>query len=106
MLLHELWIENSGKEQSFLIAGPMGAAARELLSKDAHLKWSCWAKSHYDAMTQYYNYMAWGPYSTDYPNQDKAEYSKEWVNMQRDAGISPPEAEQGNSADGFAAADS
>lgn len=52
-LLHELWIE-SDSEQTFCLAGPMGADARAQLKPSARKVWTVQADSHFDAMTKYY----------------------------------------------------
>ncbi len=72
---HELWIERDG-EQTFCLAGPRGEAARTLLGPGAQLVWTCEASSHFEAMTQYYAYMGWGTYKTDYPEQDNKTYAE------------------------------
>ena len=72
---HELWIE-SEQEQTFCLAGPRGKEARSLLLPAAKLVWEVEASSHYEAMTKYYEYMGWGQYTTDFPEQDKKTYSE------------------------------
>lgn len=72
---HELWIE-SEDEQTFCLAGRHGDVARRLLEPGAKLVWTCEASSHFEAMTKYYEYMGWGPYTTDYPEEDKKTYSE------------------------------
>ena len=72
---HELWIE-SKDEQTFCLAGPRGDDARKLLRPGAKLVWACEASSHFEAMTKYYEYMDWGVYTTDYPEQDKKLYAE------------------------------
>lgn len=71
-MIHELWVENDD-EQTFCQAGIAGNSARNLLGKDAKLVWTCEAESYFDAMSQYYSYMNWGPYKSDYP-EDKILY--------------------------------
>ena len=70
---HELWLEGEN-EQMFCLAGQRGDSARRLLGDDARLVWSCEAESHFAAMTQYYRYMGWGEYRSDFPEQDKQTY--------------------------------
>lgn len=72
---HELWVEKEG-EQTFCLAGPHGAAARELLEPGAKLIWTIEASSHYEAMTLYYRHMGWGSYETDFPEQDQKTYKE------------------------------
>ena len=59
-LKHELWEENEGQELTFCLAGRHGDDARKLLSPDAKLIWTVEAESHFEAMTAYYKFMAWG----------------------------------------------
>ncbi|MDJ0864381.1 MAG: hypothetical protein QNJ82_19325 [Gammaproteobacteria bacterium] len=66
-LVHELWKDESDGEFTFCLAGPAGDAARALLEGKSEKIWSCEAESHFEAMTQYYKFQGWGPYSTEYP---------------------------------------
>lgn len=75
-MLHELWIESNG--QTFCLAGPHGDGARALLEPSARLAWTVDADSHFEAMTQYYEYMGWGIYRTDFPEFDKQPYAQ-WL---------------------------
>ncbi|MBU2714514.1 hypothetical protein, partial [Zooshikella harenae] len=75
IMKHELWIE-SEDEQTFCLAGRHGDDARRLLEPGAKLVWTCEASSHFEAMAKYYEYMDWGPYTTDYPEEDKKTYSE------------------------------
>ena len=72
---HELWIEDESC-QTFCLAGPHGDSARSLLEPDAKLVWSCEASSHFEAVTKYYEYMEWGPYKSDFLDEDKKTYAK------------------------------
>ena len=72
---HELWIEEEDS-QTFCLAGPDGDSARNLLDPGAKLIWACEASSHFEAMTKYYEYMRWGEYKSDYPEEDKKTYSE------------------------------
>ncbi|QSA97098.1 hypothetical protein [Methylococcus sp. EFPC2] len=74
-MLHELWVELEN-EQTFCLAGAQGEAARKLLGPTARLVWSVEAGSHFEAMTQYYEYMGWGVYKSDFPELDKKLYSE------------------------------
>ncbi len=74
-MLHEVWIQDEGR-QTFCLAGPHGDGARALLDPGAHLAWTVEASSHFEAMTLYYAYMGWGRYTTDYPEIDKQPYSE------------------------------
>lgn len=69
---HELWVE--GDEQTFCLTGPLGKDARALLGNGAKLVWTVEAVSHLDAMQQYYAYMDWGIYKTDFPERDAMTY--------------------------------
>ena len=69
IMKHELWIENE-EEQTFCLAGPNGDDVRSLLAPEAKLVWTCMASSHFEAMTKYYEYMGWGEYKSDFPEQD------------------------------------
>lgn len=73
-MLHELWVESSG--QTFCLAGPNGDAARALLEPGARCVWTVDAESHFEAMTKYYEYMAWGVYTSDFPEVDMQPYSQ------------------------------
>lgn len=70
---HELWAESNG-EQTFCLAGPHGDSVRALLSPGAIMVWETEAESHFEAMTQYWARMGWGPYTTDFPEQDRLTY--------------------------------
>ena len=72
---HELWIE-SEDEQTFCMSGEKGEGARKLLDPNSKLVWTCEASSHFEAMTKYYEYMDWGEYKSDYPEEDKKTYSE------------------------------
>lgn len=72
---HEFWIESEG-EQTFCMSGEKGEGARNLLEPNAKLAWTCEASSHFEAMTKYYEYMNWGEYKSDYPEEDKKTYSE------------------------------
>ncbi len=74
-MFHELWKEESG-EQTFCLNGPRGDAARKRLSPAAKLVWTVEAPNHYEAMRRYYEYMGWGTYTTDFPEQDKKTYKE------------------------------
>lgn len=69
---HELWIEDGG--QTFCLAGPHGDQARAMLTTGARLVWEVEASCHLDAMSKYYQYMNWGEYTTQFPQQDAITY--------------------------------
>ncbi|WP_295460471.1 hypothetical protein [uncultured Pseudomonas sp.] len=70
---HELWQEPEGC-QTFCLAGAHGDGARALLHPDAKLVWEVEAECYFEAMTKYYEYMQWGEYVTDFPEQDMIPY--------------------------------
>ena len=76
----ELWKDPDG--YLFCFAGPMGEQARSLLPDEATIIWTVEAKSHHEAMTKYYEYMNWGEYSSDFP-QDKELFPTEWETTQQ-----------------------
>jgi hypothetical protein len=53
----------------------MGDDARRLLSDKSELAWTVDARSHFEAMTLYYEHMGWGVYSTDFPEIDTQSYA-------------------------------
>jgi hypothetical protein len=80
-LLLEVW-EDFGDRGESLPAlhygGPLGYEARAQLSPKARLVGTIWAGSHFEAMTQYYDLMDWGQYTTDIL-WDYQPYPEEWV---------------------------
>ena len=81
ILLHELWREPGG-EQTLCLAGPMGDDARRLLGPGSKLVWTVDGTSHFDAMSKYYAFMGWGPYTTEH-EWDLETYPEEWAQIQR-----------------------
>jgi hypothetical protein len=71
-LKHEVWIDPEGLT-TFLLSGPEGDVARKLLEPGSRIIKYIYAGSHFDAMTQYYNFMEWGEYTTIY-DEDKLPY--------------------------------
>ena len=49
--------------------------APALLHADATLVWQVEASNYFDAMTQYYAYMGWGVYRSDFPEEDRQPYA-------------------------------
>jgi hypothetical protein len=64
-VLHELWDGDGEDGPTFCAAGPKGDDARTMLGPTAKLIWTVEAKSHFEAMTLYYQHMDWGEYKTD-----------------------------------------
>lgn len=83
LLRHELWRETDGLH-SFVLTGPMGDEARALMGPEARLVWTVEAGSHFEAMTQYYEHMGWGTYTTEF-EWDYGPYPDEWMRVQRQA---------------------
>ena len=81
ILKHEIWVDTEGLD-TFVLAGPMGDDARNLLPAGSKLVWTVEAGSHFEAMTKYYVYRSWGTYTT---NQawDFEPYPDEWLKIQR-----------------------
>ncbi|MCF5686834.1 hypothetical protein [Pseudomonas sp. PA-1-3F] len=72
---HELWLEPDGC-QTFCLAGVHGDDARNLPSANSKLIWMVEADSHFEAMTKYYSFMAWGECQADFPAQDQITYAE------------------------------
>jgi len=83
-LLHELWVE-SDQEQIFCLAEPMGDDVRALMLPGAKKVWTVEARSHFEAMTKYYEHMRWGEYTTEH-SSDYEPYPDEWLRIQQGAG--------------------
>lgn len=82
-LVLDLWEEEDGRTM-VCEAGPGGDGARDLLGPRARLAWVFEARSHFEAMTRYYERVEWGPYTTDQA-WDREPYPAEWIVKQRDA---------------------
>jgi hypothetical protein len=88
-LVHEIWFTEDLPECA--LAGPMGDGQRALMALS--LGW-CDGSSlgHiFEAMTIYNQLLRRGPYSTDFPEWDKAPYPEDWGQVQEAAGIYPDE---------------
>jgi len=71
---HEIWKDDEGLT-TLCLAGKHGEDTRsKILEPDAKLVSTFDAKSHFEAMTKYYEYMDWGEYETD-----NAEYKKTYA---------------------------
>lgn len=76
---HELWLHPDGLE-SFILAGVKGNHARAMLPQGSILEWTVDANSHFEAMTQYYEYRQHGTYTTQYLELDQKPYRQESQN--------------------------
>ena len=74
-LKHELW--EDGGLNTFCLGGPQGDDARKLLGPNARLIWAVKAGSHFEAMTEYFKYMGWGEYATEF-EWDREPYPEDW----------------------------
>lgn len=82
-LLHEVWFEAEGLP-GCVLAGPPGDDARGLfLSRGARLVHTFEAGSYFEAMQLYNAFPGLEPYTTSYPELDKADYPVEWLEEQR-----------------------
>jgi len=67
-----------------VLAGPPGDDARRLfLSRGARLVHTLEAGSYFEAMQIYNAFLGLEPYTTSYPELDKADYPAEWLEEQR-----------------------
>ena len=80
LVKHDIWKNKEGLT-ALLFSGDIGKAGRNALQKDYELVHSFNADSHFDAMTKYYEFMDWGPYTTEF-EVDKKPYDKQ--QLQRD----------------------
>lgn len=71
---HEVWINPEGLT-TLCFADERGNDCRRLLDPDSKLIHSFYAISHYEAMTNYYKFMNWGEYTTEF-EIDKEPYIK------------------------------
>lgn len=69
---HEIWEDSEGLT-TLCLADERGNDCRKLLDLDNKLIHTFYAKSHYDAMTIYYEFMDWGTYTTTF-EMDKEPY--------------------------------
>jgi hypothetical protein len=83
LLKHEVWRDADGLP-SFVLAGPMGSDARAFLGAGAELVAVIEASSHFNAMSQYYELMGWGTYTTEHA-VDFLPYPEEWLVAQSTA---------------------
>lgn len=79
---HDIWIDEEGKT-SLCFAGELGRESRSVLDENCKIIYSFFASSHFDAMTQYYDYMKWGIYTTQFPI-DKVKYNLNELQVRAD----------------------
>ncbi|MDX9791393.1 MAG: hypothetical protein RBT61_11220 [Candidatus Kapabacteria bacterium] len=72
---HDIWQNKEGLT-SLCYSGNLGEESRRLLEPDSKIIYSFYADSHYDAMKQYYEFMEWGIYETEF-EIDKQKYNLE-----------------------------
>lgn len=63
-LTFEAWDDENTGTFSLIHAGPLGDKARSMLNESATMVRTFEAECNFDAMTQYYAYRGWGPYTT------------------------------------------
>ena len=71
-LEHEIWMDPEGLE-SCILAGTEGNSTRKLMPEGSKCIHTFWAKSTFEAMTYYNNFLGHEPYSIDHP-EDFEEY--------------------------------
>jgi hypothetical protein len=93
-LLHEIWRETNRdgtiSGYAFILAGPMGDAARDLLQPGATLIHVYEAGSVIEAGTIRNRLLDFGPYTTPWPDLDSQPYPEEWARIQRGAKSARP----------------
>ncbi|WP_155209164.1 hypothetical protein [Fulvivirga aurantia] len=85
---HDIWQDEDGLTM-LCMAGELGKESRTLLEPNSRIIHSFKANSHFDAMTQYYTYMEWGQYESEFeedkqPFQLKELSSREKLRVQID----------------------
>jgi len=78
----DIWRNKEGLT-ALLFAGAPGEEGRQTLEEDYEIIHSFFAESHFDAMTTYYQFMDWGPYTTNF-EVDKEPYNLEYLQRRRD----------------------
>jgi hypothetical protein len=73
-MLHKLWRENEGELSFFPV---FNTSARDGLSADAELIWTCEAPNYFAAMTAYYEFMDWGVYISELEELYSLPYTQE-----------------------------
>ena len=64
-LLLDIWRDEDGNT-TLIFSGELGEEAKYLLEPNSEIIHSFYAVSHFDAMSQYYEFMNWGEYISDY----------------------------------------
>ncbi|MFS2072447.1 hypothetical protein ACEN9D_27205 [Pseudomonas sp. CT11-2] len=78
---HEIWLcpdENGQQLPSCISLGPSGDAARNLNESGSECIWIFWATSHIEAMQIYYDFLDFGTYRTEFP-EDSEPYPDAWI---------------------------
>lgn len=82
---HEIWLssdEDGQQHPSCISFGPTGNAARNLNEPDSKCVWVFWAMSHVEAMRIYYDFLDFGTYRTELP-EDFEPYPDAWIKEQQ-----------------------
>lgn len=74
-MLHEVWRNREGL-CTLCLAGPRGDSQRSLQEPNYELVWTFEASSIEEAMTLYHEWMGWGPWKSDFPEEDKKTYAE------------------------------
>lgn len=75
LLKHDIWKNKEGLT-ALLFSADLGKGGRMALEEDYEIIHSFYADSHFDAMTEYYEFMDWGQYQTEF-EVDKKPYDIE-----------------------------
>jgi hypothetical protein len=81
---HEIWLSPDEDGQllpSCISLGPTGDAARNLNESGSECVWVFWAMSPIDAMQIYYDFLDFGTYRTEFP-EDSELYPDAWITEQ------------------------
>lgn len=71
---HEVWQDKEGLT-TLCLGDERGDDCRKSLEPHSKLIYEFYANSHFEAMTIYYKFMDWGPYTTEF-EIDKEPYNK------------------------------
>jgi hypothetical protein len=81
----EIWLspDESGQQHPSCISlGPTGDAARSLNEPGSKCVWVFWAVSHVEAMQIYYDFLDFGVYRSEFP-EDSQPYPDAWIAAQQ-----------------------